>query len=53
MDWLNDHAGLLVLITAVIIIAMVALAIVILYGIRRKIAEQRLIYKYRNARTLR
>ena len=42
MDWLNDHAGLLVLITAVIIIAMVALAIVILYGIRRKIAVQRL-----------
>lgn len=42
MDWLNEHAGLLVLITAVIIIAMVALAIVILYGIRRKIAVQRL-----------
>lgn len=42
MEWLNEHAGLLVLITAVVIIAMVAVALVALFEIRRKIAVQRL-----------
>lgn len=42
MEWLNEHAGLLVLVMAIIIIALIAVALVVLYGIRRKIAVQRL-----------
>lgn len=42
MEWLNEHAGLLVLITSVVIIGLVVISLVILYEIRRKIAIQRL-----------
>lgn len=42
MDWLNDGVGLIVLISAVVIVLLLAVALALLFTVRNKIAVQRL-----------
>ncbi|MDE7158118.1 MAG: hypothetical protein K2N74_00935 [Clostridiales bacterium] len=42
MEWLNEHSGLLVLISAIILVVLVALAIFLMIDLRNRIAVQKL-----------
>lgn len=42
MDWLNEHSGLLIIICSVLIIALLAVTIYIVYDVRKKIASQKI-----------
>ena len=42
MEWLNEHSGLLILISAVLIVALIILAIFLMIDLRNRIAVQRL-----------
>lgn len=42
MEWLNEHSGLLVLISAILIVVLIILAIFLMIDLRNRIAVQRL-----------